>query len=266
MSNQAISQSCDIQQFIATRCSEKNYSCRSVIITVFGDTVSQHGGWIWLGSLIEAIQPLGFSERLIRTSVFRLVQDDWLQVEKIGRKSYYAFTESASQQYRKAARRIYSNTSTNASDGWLLVFPSFVPESQMQSFKRQLRWLGFSSLASGTLAHPSIDHTSLQETLEEMNLTNEVIVMQSQTLDTQSEANLKYLVQERWDVSELEQQYQSLVEDYSALQLLQANRQNKLDAEKQFLLRTLLVHEYRRLLLKDHELPKSMLPDKENPK
>ena len=50
----------------------------SLIITVFGDAILPRGGSIWLGSLIKLVQPLGLSERLVRTSVFRLAQDGWL--------------------------------------------------------------------------------------------------------------------------------------------------------------------------------------------
>jgi len=38
---------------------------------------------------------------------------------------------------------------------------------------------------------------------------------------------------------------------------------NKTSSDQQcYLLRLLLIHEYRRILLKDHELPQNMLPDK----
>ena len=41
-----------------------------------------HGGAIWLGDLIELLAPLGINERLLRTSVFRLVAQNWLQSER----------------------------------------------------------------------------------------------------------------------------------------------------------------------------------------
>ena len=51
----------------------------SLITTVFGDSIAPRGGTVWLGSLIEAMADFGISERLVRTSVFRLVKDGWLQ-------------------------------------------------------------------------------------------------------------------------------------------------------------------------------------------
>ncbi|MCJ8269158.1 MAG: hypothetical protein MJK04_07115, partial [Psychrosphaera sp.] len=59
----------DIGSFIATRAKQANISSKSHLVTVFGDVMSGHGQWIWLGSLIEALQGLGYSERLVRTSV-----------------------------------------------------------------------------------------------------------------------------------------------------------------------------------------------------
>ena len=159
----------DLGSFINQRAEIANISCKSFIVTVFGDVISQHGSWVWLGSLIDSLKPLGFSERLIRTSVFRLVKDDWLQVKKIGRKSYYAFTESANNHYTKAARRIYAGSSQHSDGRWLIVIPSSVSENKLLLLKRQLRWLGFSSLSSGAYAHPSIDQASLEETIKNLS-------------------------------------------------------------------------------------------------
>ena len=58
---------------------EGNISSTAVVFTFFCDVVTQHGGEIWLGSVIQALAPLGINERLTRTAVFRLVQDDWLE-------------------------------------------------------------------------------------------------------------------------------------------------------------------------------------------
>jgi len=263
--------SCPINNFIANRCSVGNFSCKSYIVTVFGDVLSQHDDWLWLGSLIEALKPLGYSERLIRTSVFRLVQDDWLQVKKVGRKSFYAFTTSAKLHYEKAARRIYAGTQDNWHGNWLLVLPSFVSEQAMPAFRRQLHWLGFSSLSSGVFAHPCIDQTSLEETLKELKLTDSVVVFSCKTIDDSSANVLKVLVQKQWHISELADQYQQLLTSYQALQdkiIAKAKNQGKyqepsstITEQQCFLLRTLLIHEYRRVLLKDHELPKQMLPE-----
>lgn len=250
--------SLELENFIANRCSSNNFSCKSYIVTVFGDVLSQHDDWLWLGSLIEALKPLGYSERLIRTSVFRLVQDDWLQVKKEGRRSFYAFTSSAKLHYEKAARRIYAGKQEDWHGHWLLVLPSFVSEQAMPAFRRQLHWLGFSSISSGVFAHPSIDQTSLEETLKELQIAESVVVFSCKTIDGSSANVLKNLVQKRWHISDLAEQYQYFLTSY---QIFNGSWQENMSDQQAFLLRTLLIHEYRRILLKDHELPEQMLPE-----
>lgn len=249
----------DINGFLLSRPEETNISCKSFIVTVFGDVISQHGNVVWLGSLIDALEPLGFSERLIRTSVFRLVKDEWLKVEKQGRKSFYLFTDTAHKHYTKAARRIYAPTTQHADGNWLIVFPSFVNEDVLPSFKRQLRWLGFSPLASGAFAHPSIDKSSLEETINEMKLSQSVVVFESRTIDEASNQALKSLVREKWDLEILSRDYNELRAAYEPL--FSSLAQNEITDQQSFLLRNLLIHEYRRVLLKDHELPQDMLPE-----
>lgn len=56
----------------------------SLIITLYGDAIEPHGGTVWLGSLIQLLEPIGINERLIRTSIFRLTKEGWLTAEKSG--------------------------------------------------------------------------------------------------------------------------------------------------------------------------------------
>lgn len=244
--------------FLADRGEHANISSKSQLVTFFGDVMSVHGEWVWLGSLIEALQPLGYSERLVRTSVFRLVQDQWLQTEKVGRKSYYSFTDTAKKHNQKAARRIYAGEFGTWDGCWLIVLPTFVSEPKLTEFRRQLEWLGFSPLASGVYAHPSFEQQSLEETVEEMALSDSVVIFTSKTLDQASNAVLKHLVMDRWNIAELEQNYQSFINTYAPMQALL--KTTKLNDKQSFLLRLLMIHEYRRILLKDHELPQDMLP------
>ncbi|MCA1843679.1 MAG: phenylacetic acid degradation operon negative regulatory protein PaaX, partial [Actinobacteria bacterium] len=44
-------------------------SARTLLVTVFGDSVVPHGGEVWIGSLTRLVEPLGVSERLVRTSL-----------------------------------------------------------------------------------------------------------------------------------------------------------------------------------------------------
>ena len=68
-----------LKQFLLQRMRDANISCTTLVFTFFCDVVTQHGGEIWLGSVIHALAPLGVNQRSTRTAVFRLVGDERLE-------------------------------------------------------------------------------------------------------------------------------------------------------------------------------------------
>jgi len=238
---------------------EQSLSGTSIIITVFGDCVSQHGGSIWLGSLIRALAPLGINERLVRTSVFRLVNDEWLSVRKIARRSYYSFTDTGNSQFERVARRIYQAEQPDWDNGWTLLLTNQVPTEQRNELRKNLLWQGFGQLSQDVFAHHQFDNQSLDEILVETGAVNNVVVFNAEASGLSSRMALKALAQEKWDIAELEKKYKRFLVIFRPV-LDEVIKSNKLDPETCFLMRTLLIHEYRRILLKDHDLPVELLP------
>jgi len=245
-------------QTIADRVSAQGISCTSMVITLFGDTVTAHGGWIWLGSLINAMEPLGFNERLVRTAVFRLVQQGWLQVNKVGRRSYYCLTDSAKSEHEKANRRIYAANHARWDGTWTLVLPLNVSEELKEPLRKSLLWQGYNTLVPGLLAHPSSDRRSLNETLQELNIASDVLVFSATNDEVTSQQLVKNLVQERWRLEELGALYGEFLDFYRPY--LSAPQGAEQAAQPAFLLRTVMVHDYRRILLRDPDFPEKMLP------
>ena len=79
-----------IQRFIQT----ERVQAGSLIVSMYGDAIYPRGGSVWLGCLIRLLAPLQVNERLIRTAIFRLVKDDWLQTETYGRRTNYVLSAS----------------------------------------------------------------------------------------------------------------------------------------------------------------------------
>jgi len=67
-------------------------------------------------------------------------------------------------------------------------------------------------------------------------------------------------VQKKWNIDQLQVSYQSLIDDYQQISE-QLENNNEISEQQCFLLRIMLIHEYRRILLQDHELPQNMLPE-----
>jgi phenylacetic acid degradation operon negative regulatory protein len=231
----------------------------SLVITVFGDSISPHGGSIWLGSLIRAMEPLGINERLVRTSVYRLVKEGWLDVTRIGRRSYYTLTESGKNQFEKADRRIYSAERPDWDGEWTLVYCSTVPAGKKEELRKNLHWQGFGQLAPDLFAHPKSNEQSLDETLTEMGLFDHVIVLNAAPRHVASTKALKLLARTRWGLDKLGREYQHFLSVFRPV-MQTVNKLEEIEPEVCFQLRTLLIHEYRRLLLRDTDLPVELLP------
>jgi len=247
---------CPLESFLQQRMQKGNISSTPLVFTFFCDVVTQHGGEIWLGSIVHALAPLGINERLTRTAVFRLAQDGWLESRKQGRRSYYRLTETGQHHYQRAANRIYASESPAWDGIWTLLFVSLVTEEKRDSLHRALSWLGYGPIAAAVYALPRNDRLVLDELLNDLELTDSVVQMQAQS---ETEESLQQLVLSRWKLDKLRRRYKEFTELYGEAQKALTAKQAA-TAHSVFLLRIVLVHEYRRILLSDPELPDPMLP------
>ncbi len=251
--------SSNVERFLQRRMRDGNISSTALVFTLFCDVVTQHGGEIWLGSVIHALAPLGISERLTRTAVFRLVQDGWLESDKQGRRSYYRLTRTGQHYYQRAAKRIYASGQPAWDGVWTLLFASLVPKEKRDALRKGLLWQGYGSLAPGVFALPSFDRQALHELLQDLQLEDSIVRMQAQTAKHNHPQNMQKLVMARWDLENLRQRFAEFNQHYSGvLKILQQSKQ--LSGHSLFLLRILLIQEYRRVLLHDPELPTAMMP------
>ena len=140
----------------------------SLIITLYGDAIEPHGGTVWLGSLINLLEPIGINERLIRTSIFRLTKEGWLTAEKVGRRSYYSLTGTGRRRFEKAFKRVYSPSQPAWDGAWTLVLLSQLEAGKRKAVREELEWQGFGAMAPNVLGCPRADRADLAATLREL--------------------------------------------------------------------------------------------------
>ncbi len=236
----------------------------SLIMSIYGDAIVPRGGSVWLGSLIKLLEPLGLNQRLVRTSIFRLTKDGWLSSTQVGRRSYYEVTDAGMRRFQLAFKRVYGELHPHWQGEWDLLLTSALDQEARTELKKELRWQGFASVSSGVLAHPNCDAKGLHDTLADLGVQQHVIHMKSQLQGESALITLKDSVKKWWDLEELAQEYQHFIDTFTpilpALKKAQKN-QDDLDPQQCFLLRTLMIHQYRRLLLKDPHLPEQLLPE-----
>lgn len=233
----------------------------SLIITVYGDFIAPHGGSVWLGSFIRLVQPLGLNERMVRTSVYRLSQENWLASRQQGRKSYYSLTPSGLRRFEHAYRRIYFEPKQAWNGEWQwVVIPASIARGPRDALCRELTWAGYGNLAPGVLAHPSSDTEGLLEILQETGLRDQVVAMQASHVGALASRPLQELVRDCWNLDALAGRYREFIERFRPV--LRAMREaGSLDPQQCFLVQALLMHDFRRTLLHDPQLPAQLLPD-----
>jgi phenylacetic acid degradation operon negative regulatory protein len=245
------------KSLVAEFRSRRTLRTGSLITTVFGDSIAPRGGAVWLGSLITVMREFGINERLVRTSVFRLVQDGWLQSTQIGRRSYYSLTGEGRERFEQATHKIYGEPASSWDGEWTTVLLSTIEGAQKDAVRKELGWLGFGALSPSVLAHPSPDMVDLDVTLQRLGVADKLVVMSGETV--RNEAAMRVLAQASWNLADIEERYASFVTRFRPLIAAQGKDAN-VSPKSAFVVRTLLIQEYRKVLLRDPQLPAELLP------
>ncbi|TMG82495.1 MAG: phenylacetic acid degradation operon negative regulatory protein PaaX [Betaproteobacteria bacterium] len=196
---------------------------KSLVVTVWGDALAPHGGSVWLSGLIRLLAPFGINERLVRTSVFRLAREGWLAARQDGRRSRYRLTRQGLRRFEHAYRRIYAPPSADDWDGsWqmLVAAPAGIEKAARSELRRELGWEGFGALAPGLLVRPARPEGK-----------------------SPNAGAVEYRTFMR--------RFQTVVTEFA---------RRDADAEQCFVVRTLLIHAFRRVTLHDPQLPPKLLP------
>lgn len=214
-----------------------------------------------MSSLIRLMAPLGINERLVRTAVQRLTSEQWLQGVPVGRRSWYGLTDAGRQRIDAVYQRIYAMRPLPWDGAWRIVLalhPSLT-EAERGALQREFGWLGFGGVAPGVYLHPGIADTVLQSTLDELGLAGKVVRMTARCGDLAGDAALRDLVLARQDMAAVAALYDEFLAVFTPLQQALADGA-VLKGEQAFRLRSLLVHLFRRALLRDPQFPAAMLP------
>ena len=225
----------------------------SLLITIFGDAIAPRGGVITLGSLIGLAAPFGLAERLVRTSVGRLASDGWLVARRDGRRSEYGLTPTGQNRFAEATRRIYGTIPDSWDGQWTLLILPPGNGGRRQELRDELRWLGFGQISPGVFAHPNWDLEQAREGLSGLEDIGETLLLKSSSEGSDTD---RRLVASGWDLGDLARRYRRFVDTFTPV----ADAMPCATSESAFVIRTLLIHEYRKIHLQDPLLPPALLP------
>lgn len=218
----------------------------SIVITVFGDAVVPRGGSLWLGSLLGILAGMDIASGVVRTAMSRLASDDWLERTRIGRNSFYRLTPKGQASSATAAERIYG-APPSAWDGQfrLLLADSL---ARPDTTKNVLRDGGFGVLGPGIWLAPRATPVPAEA----------AALLQLQSMADRDTA--RQLAARAWSLSPAAKAYQRFLGAFAPLEdsIAGPGEPSGLDA---LVARILLIHEYRRIVLRDPGLPLPLLPD-----
>lgn len=241
----------ELTKLIAQFHSQKSIRSWSMLISIFGDCIAPRGGELWMGNLVDLMQKIGVSSGVVRTAMSRLAADGWLERTRIGRNSFYRLTSMGREAFDLATPRIYARGAVEWSGDWVMALLS---EGDDRASRREtLLSQGFGALAPNVLVKP--------DTGEGLPTSTPLVMY----MRSRSAAGMDIqLAGQAWTLGALQAGYQSFVETYQPLHDLLRHGKisaNLIAPETALLIRIMLIHDLRRLVLRDPNLPAQALPD-----
>jgi phenylacetic acid degradation operon negative regulatory protein len=215
----------------------------SLIVTLYGDAIVPRGGSLWIGSLIEVMALFGIDAGHVRTAVSRLSSDGWLVSTKRGRASYYRLTRSGETEFLQATQRIYSGIPMVRGDMQVAIIG---PAAQDHgAIRAALRTAGYAAVSP-------VIHAGFDAPPPDLLAHEGVFVM------TPRPGDRRALAEAAFRTDEVSRSYRDFVAQFSPV--ADALARKAPDEEEALVTRTLLIHAFRRVVLRDPGLTSDLLP------
>ena len=213
----------------------------SLIVTLFGDAIVPRGGELSVVSLLAIMAAMGIGEGPVRTAASRLSAEGWLERRRVGRRAFYRLARAGEAVFAEATRRIYGPPPT-AEDGRLTLVV-VAPEADRERARGALEAAGFAPLAAGLFVAPRARPVPALPGLLRLEAVP----------DPGQGPALAALA---WPLEAIAERYRRFL----ALWRPASEVVGPVDPLVALVARLLLIHDYRRVVLKDPLLPPGLLP------
>ncbi len=217
----------------------------SIIITLFGDAIVPRGGSVWLGTLLEFFQTLDIDASVVRTAMSRLTADGWFDRSKVGRNSFYRLVKKGRQTFDIATKHIYDPPPSDWTGRFELLL--IANGEDRDASREALRNAGFGSPLPGVWVAPSGVPVP-EEAARAIRL----------EVSAEDESGRR-LSGESWPLDRTAGAYLKFIKAFEPLRAWSGKR-GALTGVDAFTARILLIHHYRRVVLRDPLLPPALLP------
>jgi phenylacetic acid degradation operon negative regulatory protein len=253
-----MTESAAVARWLRRELAARRPQARSLVVTIWGDALAPHGGEVWLSTLMALLAPFGINQRLVRTSVYRLAKDGWLAAQPRGRRSRYRLTREGEQRFAQAYRRVYTSPLHRWNGRWdiVVVDGDAMKPAARKALRDELAWTGYAAIAPGVHARPMSDDAAA---VALGRLSAHVVRFAGRDLADAPTQSLAARVSEAWQLGAVDVEYRRFIGRHAGVAAAFRGSPRP-SPEQAFLVRTLLVHEYRRVRLHDPQLPEALLP------
>ncbi|GGM46639.1 PaaX family transcriptional regulator [Longimycelium tulufanense] len=216
------------------------------------------GRGVWSGGLVTLLAEFGFSAAAARVALARMVRRDLLTRVREGRLVHYTLTPRTRTVLREGDRRIFSLGRAPRRDPQWTVLWHAIPEDRRLARSRlvtRLRFLGFGQVQDGTWIAPHDREREVRALLAELDVAAHAGLLLGRPGAGTDFAAFAARV---WDLEGLAARYGRFVAEFDRY-TDPATRESLTDREA-FVLRTRLVHDFRRFAFLDPELPGHIAP------
>lgn len=213
----------------------------SLVVTIFGDAIAPRGGEFRLGALQLITKRIGIESNALRTAMSRLASDGWLERNRVGRASYYSQSKMAERENSNATKLIYDLSPPNCSDHWSFIL-STKKDGYSPEDRQTLHECGFAFYGRKLAVTPSVrPEVSIPKCI------NEISVFSAQSID---QSTIQKMISNLEFVVDCSPQYDDFVSSASILHE-NLDSQSAIDPLDAIALRSLLIHSWRRIVLRD---------------
>jgi phenylacetic acid degradation operon negative regulatory protein len=216
----------------------------SIIITVFGDAIVPRGGSVALGTLLEFFAAIDVDSSVVRTAMSRLTADGWFEREKVGRNSFYRLVQRERLTFDIATKHIYGPPASDWTGRFELLL--IANGGDRDAAREALKNAGFGTPLPGVWVAPS-----------GVPIPGEASGAIRLEVSAEDDSGRR-LLSESWPLERTAEAYRRFMKSFEPLRTWVAG--DKLRDIEAFTARVLLIHHYRRVVLRDPLLPMALLP------
>lgn len=229
------------------------------VFTLFAQHIVPRDGEVWVGSLIRALETVGFRSGTVRTLVSRMQRRGYLRSRRCGRHSFYRLTTAGHKEVRWGRDRVLVPPDDEWDGKWTVVVYS-VPERERQrrdALRCSLTRLGFGALAPGTWVSPRPLSPQANEAWEKLEVQEYLEVFRAKHVGP---SDACALIARAWPrLSTVGEQCLAYVARY--LPQLHRCQTGDMDDEECFATRLHSFCEFVPIAIDDPALPSALLPE-----